>query len=211
MFGHANDLFQKRWELRGYLDKLISDATDELSKEALAKAGHNANDSLGTVQFNILTQSGTGHDPIYMISLWLSGRSISDYMNDLARKLYPLGTKWSLQTLASRKTDGAMKVTGGREEAMKWIGQIMKYLETSPKALEYRRQTREVRELGQMGTSSHRGRTRIIAGYLLRRCSSEGFGRGLVRTIRPSYRIGSAMARPLVFLGNTTCISCRCP
>jgi hypothetical protein len=75
--------------------------------------------------------------------------TVSDYMNRMAREAYPPGTKWSLQTLASPKSGGETKQASGKEEAVKWIGEIIKSLETQPKALEYRLQTKEIRELGQ--------------------------------------------------------------
>src|SRR5207249_10440033 len=122
LFNHAYSLFQDRWQLVANLNKLISDNTDRLSVEVLAKAGHNTNDPLATIQFNIITEEGTGEHNIYIVWLWESDKSVSEYMNNLARKLYPMGTKWSMQTRASPRSGGAMKIAGGKEETMIWIG-----------------------------------------------------------------------------------------
>ena len=149
LFNHAYDLFQARWRLRTILDKLISDAIDRLSKEVLAKAGHNTNDPSANIQFNIMTESGVGVQPIWLIWLWLSGKSVSEYLNDLSRKLHPPGSKWTLQTLVSPKTGGETKEAGGKENTMKWIGKIMESVEAHPEALAYRRQIREIMELGE--------------------------------------------------------------
>jgi hypothetical protein len=136
VFNHAYKLFDTRWQLRAISDKVIADATDKLSVEVLAKAGHNTNETSANIQFNIMREDGTGVQTIWLIWLWLSGMSVSDYMNDFSRKIHPPGSKWTLQTLVSPKAGGGTKVAGGKEESQ-------------PKALEYRRQIKEVKELGE--------------------------------------------------------------
>ncbi len=150
LLNRAEPLFHDLWSLRGAISKLISDATDKLSSEVLSKAGH-ANDRLGPIQFNVMTEDGTGHHPIYLNWIWETGMSVSEYADDLAKKLYPVGTKWSMQTMAQPRSHGSMQVAGGKEDTMKWLGKILGELETQPAALELRNRIRSIRQLGKEG------------------------------------------------------------
>ncbi len=149
IFKKAERLFQEQWQLRGAVTKIISDATDELSREVLVKAGHNTNDSLATIQFYVMTGEGTGNNLVYPIWLWEKGMTVSEYADDFAKKNYPRGSNWSLKTEAAPRTGGGMKIAGGTEETKKWLGKIMESVAKQPDALAYRRNLDAVRKLGE--------------------------------------------------------------
>jgi len=148
IFKKAEELFQKQWELRGTVTKIISDATDELSLEVLAKGGFNTNDRLANIQFYVMTEEGAGTNLVYPIWLWERGTSISEFAEDLAKKNYPRGTKWSLKTEASPRTGGSMKIAGGMEETKQWLGKIMESVGKQPDAIAYRKNIEAVTKLG---------------------------------------------------------------
>jgi hypothetical protein len=145
----AEGLFQNQWQLRGAVTKIISDATDELSREVLVKAGHNTNDSLATIQFYLMTGESTGNNLVYPIWLWEKGTTVSEYAEDFAKKNYPRGSNWSLKTETSPRTGGGMKIAGGTEETKKWLGKIMESVAKQPDALAYRRNLQAVMKLGE--------------------------------------------------------------
>lgn len=149
IFKQAERLFQDQWQLRGAVTKIVSDATDELSREVLVKAGHNTNDPLASIQFYIMTGESTGNNLVYPIWLWEKGMTISEFAEDFAKKNYPRGSTWSLKTEASPRTGGGMKIAGGTEETKNWLDKIMESVAKQPDALAYRRNLEAVRKLGE--------------------------------------------------------------
>jgi len=148
LFNEAYESLRKLQELRAATNKLISDGTNQISPEVLSKAGFEDTE-LGAIYFYIMTESGGGINPIYILWIWQTGKSVTEYVADYAKENFGKGTKWRLQTQASAKRDGTIKVAGETEDTNRWITQVFEFLKTQPEALEYARQIGEVRKLGE--------------------------------------------------------------
>src|SRR5207245_602361 len=98
--------------------------------------------------FYVMTEEGAGNNLVYPIWLWERGTSISEFAEDLAKKNYPRGTKWTLRTDASPRTGGSVKTAGGIEDTKKWLDKIMESVGKHPDAVAYRKNIEEVRKLG---------------------------------------------------------------
>jgi hypothetical protein len=148
LFNQAYDSLRKLQELRVATTKLISDATNQISSEVLSKAGFE-NTEPGTIYFYIMTESGGGIEPLYIMWIWQTGKSVTEYVNDYAEANFGKDTKWQLQTQASAKGGGTIKIAGETEDTMKWMTKVFDSLKAQPQASEYARQIGRVRRLGE--------------------------------------------------------------
>jgi hypothetical protein len=149
IFKQAEKLFQHQGDLRQSVNKLISEATDALSIEVLAKAAHYTNDQLANIQFYVLMDGGGGQNLVYPIWIIESGMNVPEFADDLAKKSYPRGTKWGLRTDASPRTGGGMKTAGGTEDTEKWLTKVVDSVGKQPDTLAFRHNIEAIRNLGE--------------------------------------------------------------
>ena len=147
IFTQAYAIFQGYYVIRGILYRLVTESTNQFSDEVLFKSGSTKDDRLALIQFFVL---GDGYNEMQIdpAAIWEMKQSVSKYLDDFVEKNYLPGVKWKLQTKVS-KSGEQVKPAGDTEDAKKWLGKMMEFLEKQPKALEYRQQIDTIRNLGE--------------------------------------------------------------